>query len=250
VATHPPCRRPAIALVSAFGFDKLGAGAARVRRLHGYFAAAGFPCRYVPLPRPRVAIPGMRMPVQVARIGRRLGLEGDVRPAVGARAVPALASVDEDVALVVTATRRAWLAAMEAKAHAGLGDAMACSEALGGATDAIEHAGSPENRLGTDFFDMPRLLAIKGTCALLLRQPKAAQVALAEGLAGSPWACGASSPPSQPPWTRPRVPNRSRTSKIRRPSSWNRSSVWVPCSARRASRLTRSRQVTNGPLPG
>jgi hypothetical protein len=30
---------------------------------------------------------------------------------------------------------------------------------------------------------MPRLLAFKGTCALLLRQPKAAQAALAEGLA-------------------------------------------------------------------
>ncbi len=84
---------------------------------------------------------------------------------------------------VVTVTRRAWLAAMEAKAHAGLGDARACSEALGRATDAIEHTGSPKNRLGTDFFDMPRLLAFKGTCALMLRQPKAAQAALAEGLA-------------------------------------------------------------------
>jgi len=67
VATYPPSGRPAIALVSAFGFDTLGAGAARLRRLHGYLAAAGFLCRYVPLPRPRVAIPGMRMPVQVAK---------------------------------------------------------------------------------------------------------------------------------------------------------------------------------------
>ncbi len=86
----------------------------------------------------------------------------------------------------VSATRRAWLAAMEAKAYAGLGDARACFEALGRATDAIEHAGPPENRLGTDFFDVPRLLAFKGTCALLLRQPQAARAALAEGLALRP----------------------------------------------------------------
>jgi hypothetical protein len=86
----------------------------------------------------------------------------------------------------VTPTRRAWLAAMEAKAHAGLGDARECSEALGCATDTIQHAGASENWLGTDFFDMPRLLAFKGTCALLLRKPKAARAALAEGLAQRP----------------------------------------------------------------
>ncbi len=86
----------------------------------------------------------------------------------------------------VTGTRRAWLAAMEAKAHAGLADPRACDDALGRAADAIEHAGPSENRLGTDFFDLPRLLAFKGTCALLLRQPRAARAALAEGLALRP----------------------------------------------------------------
>jgi hypothetical protein len=85
----------------------------------------------------------------------------------------------------VSMTRRAWLAAMEAKAYAGLGDARACSEALGQATDAIDHAGPPESRLGTDFLDVPRLLAFKGACALLLRQPKAARAALPRV-----WPCG------------------------------------------------------------
>ncbi len=82
-----------------------------------------------------------------------------------------------------TPTRHAWLTAMEAKAHAGLGDARACSEALGRAANALEQPGSSGNRLGTDFFDVPRLFAFKGTCLLLLRQPKAARTALAEGLA-------------------------------------------------------------------
>src|SRR6266496_2128848 len=54
------------------------------------------------------------------------------------------------------------------------------------AAHEAEHAGPSENRLGTDFFDLPRLLAFKGTCALLLRQPRAARAALAEGLALRP----------------------------------------------------------------
>jgi hypothetical protein len=108
-----------------------------------------------------------------------------ILPAYEGDPVGALALIQQGQAFAgqaVTATRRAWLAAMEAKAHAGLVDARACSEALGRATDAIEHAGPPENPLGTDFFDTPRLLAFKGTCALLLRQPKAARAALVEGL--------------------------------------------------------------------
>jgi hypothetical protein len=101
----------------------------------------------------------------------------------------ALALIQQGQAFVdhsMTATRRAWLAAMEAKAHAGLGDARACDDALGRAAAAIERGEASENRLGTDFFDLPRLLAFKGTSALLLRQPRAARAALAEGLALRP----------------------------------------------------------------
>ncbi len=73
-----------------------------------------------------------------------------------------------------TPTRRAWLAAMEAKAYAGLGDPRACSEALGRATHALEQVGSGGNRLGTDFFDVPRLLAFKGTCSAAEGRPRRA----------------------------------------------------------------------------
>jgi hypothetical protein len=112
-----------------------------------------------------------------------------ILPAYHGDPAAALALIQQGQAFAgqaVTATRRAWLAAMEAKAHAGLGDSWACSEALGQATDAIENAGPAENRLGTDFFDVPRLLAFKGTCALLLHQPGAARAVLAEGLALRP----------------------------------------------------------------
>ena len=112
-----------------------------------------------------------------------------ILPAYDGDPVGALALIQQGQAFArqpVTATRRAWLAAMEAKAHAGLADATACDDALGRAADAIEHAEASENRLGTDFFDLPRLLAFRGTCALLLRQPRAARAALAEGLALRP----------------------------------------------------------------
>ncbi len=112
-----------------------------------------------------------------------------IMPAYNGDPAGALALIEQGQAFAgqaVTATRRAWLAAMEAKAHAGLADATACDDALGRAADAIEHAEASENRLGTDFFDLPRLLAFRGTCALLLRQPRAARAALAEGLALRP----------------------------------------------------------------
>ena len=109
-----------------------------------------------------------------------------ILPAYGGNPASALALIQQGQAFggqATTATRRAWLATMEAKAHAGLGDARACSDALGRAADAIDQAGPSENWLGTDFFDVPRLLAFQGTCFLLLRQPEAARTALNEGLA-------------------------------------------------------------------
>ena len=80
-------------------------------------------------------------------------------------------------------SRLAWLAALEAKAYAGLGDAAGCLTALGRAEQAIERTEPAGGRFGTDFFDHPRLVGFRGTCHLLLGQPKAAQAALTQVLA-------------------------------------------------------------------
>jgi hypothetical protein len=74
--------------------------------------------------------------------------------------------------------RLAWLAALEARAHAGLGDARASLTALGQAERTIEHIEPGHDAYGTDFFDYPRLTGFRGTCRPLLRHPKAAQAAL------------------------------------------------------------------------
>jgi hypothetical protein len=76
----------------------------------------------------------------------------------------------------------AWLAALEARAHAGLGDASASLAALGRADHAIERAEPAGGRFANDFFDQPRLAGLRGTSHLLLGQPKAAQAALADVL--------------------------------------------------------------------
>jgi tetratricopeptide (TPR) repeat protein len=83
----------------------------------------------------------------------------------------------------VRQSRLAWLAALEAKAHAGLGDSAGSLAALARAEHAIERAEPADSRLGTDFFDRPRLVGFRGTCHLLLGQPQAAQAALADVLA-------------------------------------------------------------------
>jgi hypothetical protein len=80
-------------------------------------------------------------------------------------------------------TRGAWLAALKAKAHAGLGDARRSAIALARAERTLSVPGSEGNRLGTDFFDPPRLMGFEGSSLLLLRQPKAARRALADVLA-------------------------------------------------------------------
>ncbi|HEX8859104.1 MAG TPA: hypothetical protein VGC06_08445 [Actinomycetes bacterium] len=79
-------------------------------------------------------------------------------------------------------SRLAWLAALEAKAYAGLGDAAGSLTALSRAEQAIEHIEPGHDDVGTDFFDYPRLTGFRGTCHLLLRHPKAAQAALTEVL--------------------------------------------------------------------
>jgi tetratricopeptide (TPR) repeat protein len=83
----------------------------------------------------------------------------------------------------VSASRLAWLAALEARAQAGLGDAAASLTALGRADRAIERAKPEGGRFANDFFDQLRLVGFRGTSHLLLGQPKAAQEALADVLA-------------------------------------------------------------------
>jgi tetratricopeptide (TPR) repeat protein len=83
----------------------------------------------------------------------------------------------------VSPSRLAWLAALEARAQAGLGDAAASLAALGRADRAIEHAEPAGGRFANDFFDRPRLAGFRGTSHLLLGQPKAAQAALTDVLA-------------------------------------------------------------------
>ena len=83
----------------------------------------------------------------------------------------------------VSPSRLAWLAALEARAQAGLGDAAASLAALRRADRAIERAEPEGGRFANDFFDRPRLAGFRGTSHLLLGQPKAAQAALADVLA-------------------------------------------------------------------
>jgi hypothetical protein len=83
----------------------------------------------------------------------------------------------------VSPSRLAWLAALEARAHAGLGDAAASLAALNRADRAIERAEPEGGRFANDFLDRPRLAGFRGTSHLLLGQPKPAQAALADVLA-------------------------------------------------------------------
>jgi tetratricopeptide (TPR) repeat protein len=82
----------------------------------------------------------------------------------------------------VSPSRMAWLAALEARAQAGLGDAAGSLAALARADRAIERAEPAGGRFANDFFDRPRLAGFRGTSHLLLGQPKAAQAALADVL--------------------------------------------------------------------
>ena len=82
----------------------------------------------------------------------------------------------------VSQSRAAWLAALEARAQAGVGDAAASAAALIRADQAIDHAEPAGGRFATDFFDRPRLAGFRGTSHLLLGQSKPAQAALADVL--------------------------------------------------------------------
>src|SRR5262245_40861835 len=74
-------------------------------------------------------------------------------------------------------------AALAARAYAGLGDAKRCGELLQSAWQSMSEADRLPRRSGIDFFDVPRLKGLEGTCLLLLKQPRGAQPVLAEVLA-------------------------------------------------------------------
>jgi hypothetical protein len=79
-------------------------------------------------------------------------------------------------------TQHAWLAALEAELHAGLGDAEAVYEALRRAEHVVERARPDARRPGIDFFTPGRLPAYMGSCYMLLGQPKLAQRFSSEAL--------------------------------------------------------------------
>lgn len=74
--------------------------------------------------------------------------------------------------------RRAWLHALEARAHAAMGNVQRCLAALDRSDRELDRGQAANINPVLDFFDEPRLLAIKGTCHLLLRQAGQAQVML------------------------------------------------------------------------
>jgi tetratricopeptide (TPR) repeat protein len=79
-------------------------------------------------------------------------------------------------------TQHAWLAALEAELHAGLGDAKAVRAALRRAERAVERARPEARRPGIDFFTPARLPAYMGSCYMLLGQAKLAQRFSSEAL--------------------------------------------------------------------
>jgi transcriptional regulator with XRE-family HTH domain len=80
-------------------------------------------------------------------------------------------------------TARAWLAALEARAHAGMGQAAGFRHAQDQANDAIDRTRLDDRRHGMDF-DRGRLNVAyyEGTSLVTLKQPHAAQPILSEAL--------------------------------------------------------------------
>jgi hypothetical protein len=79
-------------------------------------------------------------------------------------------------------TQHAWLAALEAELHAGLGDAGATRVALQRAEQAVEQARPEARRAGIDFFTAERLPGYMGSCFMLLGQSRLAYEYSAEAL--------------------------------------------------------------------
>jgi tetratricopeptide (TPR) repeat protein len=79
-------------------------------------------------------------------------------------------------------TQHAWLAALEAELHAGLGDAGATQVALQRAEHAVEQARPDARRAGIDFFTPERLPGYMGSCFMLLGESRLAHEYSAEAL--------------------------------------------------------------------
>jgi transcriptional regulator with XRE-family HTH domain len=77
----------------------------------------------------------------------------------------------------------AWLATLEAEAHALLGDAANCYAALNRATITLGRADLSDRRPGIDFFSDARLAAQMLSCQVLLRKPAGALPAASDALA-------------------------------------------------------------------
>jgi hypothetical protein len=79
---------------------------------------------------------------------------------------------------------QAWLAALEARAHAGLGDAPAFRKAQDLANNAVDRTQPDERRHGMDFrHKRLDVTYYEGTSLVTLRQPDAAQPVLDAALA-------------------------------------------------------------------
>jgi transcriptional regulator with XRE-family HTH domain len=79
---------------------------------------------------------------------------------------------------------QAWLAALEARAHAGIGDAPAFRQAQDQANNALDGTQPDERRHGMDFrHDRLDVTYYEGTSLVMLRQPDAAQPVLDAALA-------------------------------------------------------------------
>jgi hypothetical protein len=81
------------------------------------------------------------------------------------------------------ATAQAWLNALEARAHAGLGDTRAFRHAQGDANEAIDRTRLEQRRHGMDFNgDRLDVTYYEGTSLMTLRQPDRAQPILGHSM--------------------------------------------------------------------
>ncbi|MGN9911609.1 hypothetical protein ACTMTJ_29025 [Phytohabitans sp. LJ34] len=85
-----------------------------------------------------------------------------------------------------SARRRAWVAALRARAHAAAGNASTAAQALESAYAAIDQAEPKRN--GTDFFDRDRLDGIAGTTYLLMRDTERATALISAATDRRPYA--------------------------------------------------------------
>jgi transcriptional regulator with XRE-family HTH domain len=106
-----------------------------------------------------------------------MGSQGQAREALGF--VRGAVEIAERSA---TATTRVWLASLEARALASVGDTKSCCGALHWARTAIEQSCREEDPAWMYEFDHVRLLAVSGACYVQLGKTAAAEQTLREAL--------------------------------------------------------------------